>query len=85
MVALTQAQINKIFQDFVNEIIRAAPNTAVTLTKSDIKTAITATNTWIDNNAASYNSALAANVQSSLTSAQKSVLFAYVALKKYSG
>jgi len=85
LTALTQAQIDKVFADLVNEILRASNGAAITLTKTDIKQAITDTNTWIDNNAASYNSALALNVRSTLTSTQKSLLFAYVALKKYSG
>jgi len=84
-MALTQAQIDKIFADLVNEILRASNGAAITLTKTELKQAITDTNTWIDNNQASYNSALAVNVRTTLSTAQKALLFELVATKKYLG
>ena len=49
------------------------------LNKSDYLNAINATDTWIDNNQASFNSALPAAAQSNMTTAQKTFLFCVVA------
>lgn len=49
------------------------------LTKSDLRAAINATDTWIDDNAASFNSALPTTARNNLTSAQKTLLFCVVA------
>ena len=53
------------------------------LSKADIRAAINATDTWIDSNAASYNSALPAQVRNALTAKQKAELFLFVARRRY--
>lgn len=52
------------------------------LNKTELLAAIVATDTWIDNNAGSYNSALPAEAQSGLTATQKTLLFCAVALMR---
>jgi len=82
LTALTQTQVDKIFQLMADILSKAGP---VTLTKADIKGAINDTNTWIDNNSVSYNNALAANVRSALNTSQKSALFNLVSFVRYNG
>lgn len=55
----------------------------ISINKPALAEAITATDDWIADNAASYNQALPAAVQSGLNAAQKTMLFAYVAMKRY--
>jgi len=49
------------------------------MSKDEWQAAINATDTWIDANAGSYNSALPATAQASLTAAQKTLMFCAVA------
>lgn len=57
---------------------------AVVVSKSDLQAAVDATDTWIDSNQASYNNALPAAARSGLTTAQKTLLFCFVALARVS-
>jgi hypothetical protein len=50
----------------------------------DLAGAIDATDTWIENNQASYNTALPANAQVGLTATQKTILFCAIALARVS-
>lgn len=52
------------------------------LSKGDLLDAIIATDTWIDNNQASYNAALPTAARTNLTLAQKTLLFCAVALAR---
>lgn len=52
--------------------------------KSDLLLAINATDDWIDDGAASFNSALPAAAQSGLTAKQKTLLFCAVAMARVS-
>lgn len=47
--------------------------------EADLLAAVNATDTWIDNNQASYNSALPSAAQINLTATQKILLFCVVA------
>lgn len=55
------------------------------LTKADILAAINATDTWIENNAAAYNTALPAAARTALTAQQKLELFHLVSLTRFGG
>lgn len=57
---------------------------AVDLSKAELRAAVDATDTWIDDNQASYNSALPSAAQASLTTAQKTLLFCVVAAMRVS-
>mgnify|MGYP001164581289 CR=1 FL=1 len=82
MVALTTAQISALFQEIANLVSRDG---VVTITKTDIKNAITDINTWMDANQTSFNNAINATARAGLTTPQKAYLLAIIALKKYSG
>jgi hypothetical protein len=56
--------------------------TSVDLSKSELRSAVDATDTWIENNQASYNQALPATAQSNLDANQKTLLFCAVALMR---
>ena len=62
----------------------SANRTTVALSKTDLQAAVNTTDTWIDDNQASFNSALPAAAQSGLTSTQKTLLFCAVALARVS-
>jgi hypothetical protein len=50
----------------------------------DLAGAIDATDTWIEDNQASYNTALPTNAQTGLTATQKTMLFCAIALARVS-
>jgi hypothetical protein len=50
--------------------------------KTDIQAAVNATDTWIDDNAASFNSALPTTFRTNATTVQKTLLFCTVALAR---
>lgn len=52
------------------------------LTKPEIAAAIAATDDWIDANQASFNAALPQPARSALSSAQKTFLFCFVAMRR---
>lgn len=62
----------------------SASRSVITLSKADLQAAINATDTWIDDNAAAYNSALPTAAQSGLTAIQKTLLFCVVAMARVS-
>ena len=53
--------------------------------KADILAAVQAVDSWIDANAASFNSALPTAARNGLTQAQKLRLFVYVAQQRWGG
>ena len=54
------------------------------LSKDDLLAAINATDAWIDDNQASFNTALPQAARDNLTTAQKTLLFCVVALARVS-
>ena len=55
----------------------------VSLTKADLREALDATDEWIDQNAASFNTALPQPARSALTPKQKLTLFLFVARRRF--
>lgn len=55
---------------------------AVDLSKSDLQAAVNATDTWIDDNQVSFNTALPQAAKDNLTPVQKTLLFCAVALAR---
>jgi hypothetical protein len=55
----------------------------IALVKIDLQAAVDAADTWVNNNAGSFNSALPAAAQSGLTTGQKSLLLCAVVLMRY--
>lgn len=58
--------------------------TSVPVLASDVRDAVNATDSWIDSNQASYNSALPVAFESGASTAQKTLLFCAVALARVS-
>ena len=52
------------------------------LTKVDLQAAIAATDTWIDNNQTSFNSALPVAARNNMTAAQKTLMLVAVVLMR---
>lgn len=55
----------------------------INLTKAQIKAAVDAIDTWIDNNRTSFNNAIPEPAQSILTTTQKVRLFLFVLSKRF--
>jgi hypothetical protein len=56
---------------------------ACSLTKADLLAAVNATDQWVEDNKASFNSALPAAAQSGLTAAQKAELMVFVVRRRW--
>ena len=82
MANLTQEVKDKIHAGLMNYWSRLWEQTDIS--QQDLSGAVDATDTWIENNQASYNSALPAAVQSGLTVQQKTLLFCAIALARVS-
>lgn len=55
---------------------------AVTVTKSELRAAVDATDQWIEDNASAFNAALPQPFRGSANLAQKTLLFCYVAMRR---
>ena len=53
------------------------------ITKSELRSAINATDEWIDDNAASYNSSIPQPARGAMTEKQKTLMFMIVASKRF--
>lgn len=51
-------------------------------TKGDLRAAVDATDSWIDSNATSFNTALPAAFRTQASLTQKTLLFCYVAMRR---
>lgn len=80
LTSLQKQALRALWSSLVSERREAFP-----LTKAQLDAAITATDDWIESNAASYNTALPVAARTNLTAGQKAELFMRVALKRYSG
>lgn len=77
-MALNAAQIRQAWRAML-DTDAALGNT---FTKTDLAAAVGAVDDWADANAASYNAALPLPFRTTATAAQKSILLAYVAMKR---
>ncbi len=57
---------------------------ALSVNKADLQAAVDATDTWIENNQVSFNTALPAAAKNNLTQSQKTLLFCAVAARRVS-
>jgi hypothetical protein len=76
MAVLGETELQRI-----RDIIMRRRNVG-TVTKPDLRAAVDATDTWIDNNTSSYNTALPEPFKSQATLQEKTILFCYVALER---
>lgn len=65
-----------------NQLMRDNTGPVGTMTKAELRTAVNATDDWIDANQAAWISTLPAAVQSATTAAQKTMLFSYVLARR---
>lgn len=78
MAELTEADRLRVWRGLMRYFSRVRSSVSG-VTKDDLKAAINATDTWIDTNQASFNSALPTAARNNLTTAQKTILFCAVA------
>ena len=79
-MALTAGEKEKVVKGLENYWSRFWEPTDIS--RQDLISAVDNTDAWIESNQASYNSALPANVQTGLTTLQKTALFCAVALAR---
>lgn len=81
MAALSNAQRIATWAGLMESMSRA--NEACTITKPQLQAAVDATDTWVDDNAASFNTALPAAARNGLTQKQKARLLMLVVAKRF--
>lgn len=77
-MALTAAQIRAAWRAMLDSDTTLGNS----FTKTDLAAAVTAADAWADTNATSYNTALPVPFRTTATAAQKSILLAYVCMKR---
>jgi ribosomal protein S20 len=74
-----RAQVHAGLMRYTSRLLQS-----VNLSKSELRTAVNDTDQWLEDNAASYNSALSAAAQANLGAAQKTLLLCVVAARRVS-
>lgn len=64
------------------QAMRDMPGVLTGVTKTQLQSAVDATDQWIEDNQTSYNNALPAAVKNNATLVQKTFLFCYVAMRR---
>lgn len=82
-MALTTEQRQALFGEIMSDLSRDGEPIAIT--KPQLAAALNAIDDWLESNAASLNSAIPQPARSSLTTAQKARMLAFVAMKRYGG
>ena len=81
MVELTAANRKVVWSAYMNDISRRREG--ITLTKPELRAAIDAIDTWINDNQASFNSAIPNPARTNLSASQKAELLLYIVKKRY--
>lgn len=81
MVALNATQRGEIRHDYSEVLSQIFEGLA--LTKAEVLAAVDATDTWIDDNAGAYNTALPLAARTEMTKSQKARLLTVVAEKRF--
>ena len=63
-------------------VMRAWDSGSIPVTKADLRAAVDATDQWIEDNQAAYNAALPQPFRGAANTAQKTLLFCYVAMRR---
>lgn len=82
MAVLSEQDRFDLWADFMRDQSSRNESTGVLL-KEELRAAVDATDDWINDNAAAYNTALPTAARTTLTASQKAKLFSFVALKRY--
>lgn len=80
MALLSAADLNTVWADMMTN----GTGEPMALLKADLSAAVSAVDSWCDSNAASYNSAIPLPARTSLTTRQKALLLAKVAIMRAS-
>lgn len=81
MATLLDAVRRAVWADFMQVISRESDPIAIT--KDNLRAAIDAADTWVDANAASFNSALPVAARNGLTPKQKARLLVFVVARRF--
>jgi protein-disulfide isomerase-like protein with CxxC motif len=81
MAVLSEAKRAEIWAEFQREV--SSERETMPFTKAQLRAAVDAADSWVDSNAAAYNSALPAAFRSAATTAQKARLMMFVARKRF--
>lgn len=79
MAVLSEEDRQRVWRGLMRFWSGFAGSETCALSKAELRAAVDATDTWIDNNQASYNTALPQPARDNLNMAQKTVLFCVVA------
>jgi len=80
-MALTTQQAQKVWKRLMDDL--SNKREVILIDKNVFVDAVNATDAWIDNNSASYNTALPLAARQNLTAAQKKRLFMAVAQERF--
>lgn len=81
MAVLTDTQRQQVTDKFMQDQSEVRVVLAV-VTAADLRAAANATDQWIEDNQASFNTALPTAARNNLTLTQKTLLFCFIALKR---
>jgi hypothetical protein len=81
MAVLTDTDRKALWARFMEDLSRNRELIAVN--KADLRATVDAIDSWVDNNQASFNSALPEPAKTNLTAKQKAALLMYVVNKRY--
>lgn len=81
MAIMTEQQRLDNMREWVKKVFVEKGDMA-TLNTDDIKAAVDATDTWIDNNQVSFNAALPEPFKTNATQEQKTLMLVYVTMKR---
>lgn len=84
MAALTTAQINATWKQWVDDQVQASGQ-PIQFNQADLRAAVAAVDAWATANAASFNTALPEPFKSAATATQKAALLAYVITRRFTG
>lgn len=77
MAVLPDLDRNRIWRWFMRQNLEG-----LEVTKVDLRAAVDAADSWVDSNAASYNTALPQPFRGAATTTQKALLLCYVAMRR---
>lgn len=82
-MALTLPQLVQTRQEYLRQLRDTLGDMPAKFSKAELDAATTAADAWLTTNSASYNSALPTSFKNGATPAEKALLLALVALRRY--
>lgn len=81
MAVLNETDRADVWRMYMKILSRESQTT--NLTKQELRAAVDAIDTWVENNAASFNTAIPQPARGSLTARQKAQLLTYVVMRRF--